>query len=96
MFIMNNILTGYLQSLGGDLYHASQPISHLTILSEITIAGVVVGVGLILYDVFSNRRKPLTMEEVRRQINKDELDQIDKQNSERNEGDDKYTPAGIK
>jgi hypothetical protein len=58
------------------------------------IAGVIIVVGLIAYDVFSNRSKALTMKEVTKQQNKDELDHIDKQNSERNEGDD--TPAGIK
>jgi len=34
-------------------------------------------------------------EEVRRQQERDELEQIDSQNSERNEGDDKYTPTNL-
>ena len=64
------------------------------------IVGVIAGVGLIGYDVLSNRQKNPNVKElakeVRKQQDKEEIDQIDKQNSERNEGDDRYTPANMK
>ena len=69
-------------------------------LQAIIIGGVIAGVALIAYDVLSNRKKKPNLKElakeVRKQQDKEELEQIDKQDSERNEGDDKYTPANVK
>jgi hypothetical protein len=100
---MGNILSGFFQTLGADIYHAAIPIaSHslISALQAIIIGGVIAGVGLIGYDVLSNRKKRPNVkelaEEVRRQQERDELEQIDRQNSERNEGDDRYTPANMK
>jgi hypothetical protein len=99
---MGNILSGFFQSLGADIYHSTIPMaSHSLIpaLQAIIIGGVIAGVGLIGYDVLSNRKKRPNVkelaEEVRRQQERDELDQIDRQNSERNEGDDRYTPTNL-
>jgi hypothetical protein len=99
---MGNILSGFFQSLGADIYHATIPMaSHSLIpaLQAIIIGGVIAGVGLIGYDVLSNRKKRPNVkelaEEVRRQQERDELEQIDRQNSERNEGDDRYTPTNL-
>lgn len=84
------------------MYHVTIPIaSHslISALQAIIIGGVIAGVGLIAYDVLSNRKKRPNLkelaEEVRRQQERDELEQIDSQNSERNEGDDKYTPTNL-
>lgn len=100
---MTNVLVGYLQSLSADMYHATiQAASHslIPVLQSIVIVGVITGVGMIWYDVLSNRKKsPNAKElakEVKKQQDKQELDQIDKQDSERNEGDDRYTPANTK
>jgi hypothetical protein len=99
---MGNILSGFFQSLGADMYHATIPIaSHslISALQAIIIGGVIAGVGLIAYDVLSNRKKRPNLkelaEEVRSQQERDELEQIDRQDSERNEGDDKYTPTNL-
>jgi len=99
---MGNILSGFFQSLGADMYYVTIPIaSHslISALQAIIIGGVIAGVGLIAYDVLSNRKKRPNLkelaEEVRRQQERDELEQIDSQNSERNEGDDKYTPTNL-
>jgi uncharacterized membrane protein (DUF106 family) len=97
---MGNILSGFFQSLGADIYHAIIPMaSHSLIpaLQAIIIGGVIAGVALIAYDVLSNRKKKLKelAKEVRKQQDKEELEQIDKQDSERN-GDDRYTPANVK
>jgi len=85
---MSNILTGYLQSIGAELYHISaQSASHivLPLTQSVIIIGTIVGVGLIVYDFFSNRKKTPSAqevaEEVRRQLNREELDQIDRQNN---------------
>jgi hypothetical protein len=103
MFIMSNVLSGYLQSLGADLYHSSaQSASHIVIpaLQLVVIIGTVVGAGLIAYDFYLNRKKtPSAKElarEVRKQQNKEELEQIDRQNNHQSERDDKFTPANIK
>jgi uncharacterized membrane protein (DUF106 family) len=99
---MGNILSGFFQSLGADIYHATIPMaSHSLIpaLQAIIIGGIIAGVGLITYDVLSSRKKRPNLKElakeVRKQQDKDELEQLDSQNSERNEGDDKYTPTNL-
>jgi biopolymer transport protein ExbB/TolQ len=99
---MGNILSGFFQSFGADIYHAAIPIvsnSLISALQAIIIGGVIAGVGLIGYDVLSNKKKKTNVkelaEEVRRQQERDELEQIDRQNSERNEGDDRYTPTNL-
>jgi hypothetical protein len=54
---MGNILSGFFQSLGADIYHVTIPMSlHSLIpaLQAIIIGGVIAGVGLIAYDVLSN------------------------------------------
>jgi hypothetical protein len=83
---------GYLQNLGADIYHAT---IQAPILESVVIVGIILGVALILYDVISNRKKVIA-DEVSRQLRKEELDQIDRQNSERSEDHDRYTPANIK
>jgi uncharacterized membrane protein (DUF106 family) len=100
---MGNILSGFFQSLGADIYHATIPMashSFIPALQAIIITGVIAGAGLIAYDVLSNRKKRSNLKElakeVRKQQDKEELEQIDKQDSERNEGDDRYTPANVK
>jgi hypothetical protein len=97
---MTQIITGYLQSLGADIYHATaQSASHIAIsaLQSIVIIGVISGVGLIGYDFYLNRKKRPNVkelaEEIRNEEQREELDQIDRQNNQRNEGDDRYTPA---
>ena len=99
---MGNILSGFFQTLAADIYHATIPIaspSLISALQAIIIGGVIAGVGLIGYDVLSNRKKTPNMkelaEEVRRQQERDELEQIERQNRERNKGDDKYTPTNL-
>jgi biopolymer transport protein ExbB/TolQ len=57
---MGNILSGFFQSLGADMYRATFPVaSHslISALQAIIIGGVIAGVGLIAYDVLSNRKK---------------------------------------
>ncbi len=97
---MTQIITGYLQSLGADIYHATaQSASHIAIsaLQFIVIIGVISGVGLIGYDFYLNRKKSPNIKELanelKKQQDRDELDQLDRQNSQRNEGDDRYNPA---
>jgi hypothetical protein len=75
MFIMSNILGGYLQSLGADLYHISaQSAAHIVLptVQSITIIGVIVGVGLIAYDVISNRKNPPTIKEAATEVRSQE------------------------
>jgi hypothetical protein len=97
---MTNIAIGYLQSLGADIYHATiHGVSNIT-APIVVIVGVILGVTLIAYDVISHRKTRPDIKEiaddVSRQQEKDELDQIDRQNSEGSENDDRYTPANIK
>lgn len=57
---MTNVLAGYLQSLGADMYHATiqaASLSLIPVLQSIVTFGVIAGVGLIGYDVLSNRKK---------------------------------------
>ncbi|MFZ0514271.1 MAG: hypothetical protein WAM14_21890 [Candidatus Nitrosopolaris sp.] len=85
---MTNILAGYLQSLGADMYHATiQTASHslIPVLQSIVIIGVISGIGLILYDVF-RKKGPNVKElakEVKKQQDKENLDQIDRQENHR-------------
>jgi hypothetical protein len=99
---MGNILSGFFQSLGANIYHATIPIaSHslISALQAIIIGGVIAGVGLIGYDVLSSRKKRPNLKELAKEVlkqqDKEELEQIDRQNSERNEGDDRYTPTNL-
>jgi hypothetical protein len=51
---MGNILSGFFQSFGADIYHTAIPlVSHslISALQAIIIGGVIAGVGLIGYDV---------------------------------------------
>jgi len=97
---MGNIYSGFFQSMGADIYHATIPMASYSLilaLQAIIIGGVIAGVGLIGYDVLSNRKKRPNLKElakeVRKQQDKEELAKLDGQNSERNEGDDRYTPT---
>ena len=95
---MTNILAGYLQSLGADMYQATiQTATHsyILVLQSIVIVGVIAGVGLIGYDVLLNRPNVKELARVVKR-DRDELEQVDRQNSDPNEGDDRYTPTNLK
>jgi hypothetical protein len=64
---MGNIFSGFFQTLGADIYHATIPMaSHSLIqaLQAIIIGGIIAGVGLIAYDVLSNRKKRPNLKEL--------------------------------
>lgn len=85
--------------MGGQLFHLTTTSSLLYLL----IGADMVAVAVLGYKVFETRMKQkprdqdiqTIADEVKKLQRKEELDQIDKQNRERN-GDDKYSPANIK
>jgi hypothetical protein len=85
---MSNILTGYFQSTSSQ--------SGLSI-AAVTYAVVIVcgaaGFGLIMYDILKNTKTRLLLDEFKRQQTGEDVDQKDKYNNERNNGDDKYKPT---
>jgi hypothetical protein len=94
---MTNMLAGYLQSLG-DMYQTTiQTVSHslIPVLQSIVLVGLIAGIGLIGYDSFLNRPNVKELAKVVRR-DRDELKQLDGQNSEPNEVDDRYTPTNSK
>jgi predicted RNA-binding protein with PUA domain len=80
--------------LGHSVSHSLQstfPISYVGIV--IMIAGF----GLIAYKVLEEKfQRKITQAGVKSIMDKDEIDQIDRQDSERNEEVDRYTPANVK
>ncbi|PWU79339.1 MAG: hypothetical protein DLM72_17895 [Candidatus Nitrosopolaris wilkensis] len=72
---MTNVLDGYLQSLGADIYHAIMRLFNLRLiaisaLQFIVIIGVISGVGLIGYDVYFNRKKKPNVKELAEEVRK--------------------------
>lgn len=95
---MTNTLAGYLQSLSADKYQPTiQTISHSLIpaLQSVVIVGVIAGVILIGYDVFLNRPNVKELARVVKR-DRDELEQVNRQNNDSNEGDDRYTPTNLR
>jgi uncharacterized membrane protein (DUF106 family) len=92
-------------AIGGDLGHSlSHSWQSTPPIYYIGVAIMIASFGLILYKVVDElgskkKKKSDTRElakEIRKQQQEEELDQIDKQDRERNEGSDRYTPANIK
>lgn len=55
---------------------------------------MIAGFGLIAYKVLEEKfQRQITQLDVKSIMDKDEIDQIDRQDSERNEEVDRYTPA---
>ena len=58
---------------------------------------MITGIGLIAYKVLDEKlQRKFTQVGVKSIMDKDEIDQIDRQDSERNEEVDRYTPANVK
>jgi hypothetical protein len=58
---------------------------------------MIAGFGLIAYKVLEEKfQRKITQVDVKSIMDKDEIDQIDRQDSERNEEVDRYTPANVK
>ena len=58
---------------------------------------MIAGFGLIAYKVLEEKfQRQITQVDVKSIMDKDEIDQIDRQDSERNEECDRYTPANLK
>ena len=51
------------------------------------------GFGLIMYDILKNTKTRLLLDEFKKQQTREDVDQKDKKNNERNNGDDKYAPT---
>ena len=51
------------------------------------------GFGLIMYDILKNTKRRLLLDEFKKQQTREDVDQKDKKNNERNNGDDKYAPT---
>ena len=51
------------------------------------------GFGLIMYDILKNTKTRLLLDEFKKQQTREDVEQKDKKNNERNNGDDKYTPT---
>ncbi|MDQ6863248.1 MAG: hypothetical protein M3044_05440 [Thermoproteota archaeon] len=51
------------------------------------------GFGLIMYDILKNTKKRLLLDEFKKQQTREDVEQKDKKNNERNNGDDKYAPT---
>jgi hypothetical protein len=95
---------GFFQGLGSELGRSAGHSLSTFPVGDIPIIISIAGFGLIAYGVIHQlrimkRRKPDIEElarEVRKQQNKEELEQIDRQNNHQSERDDKFTPANIK
>lgn len=95
---MTNTLAGYLQSLSADTYQPTiQTTSHslIPVLQSVVIVAVIAGVILIGYDVFLNRPNVKELARVVKR-DRDELEQVNRQNNDSNEGDDRYTPTNLR
>jgi hypothetical protein len=99
LFVLGPFSQGFFHSLGTNL---GQSASHLLATVSIPTQYIPImisaaGVGIILYKVFEEKfQRKITQVDVKTLMDKEELDQIDKQDSERNERDDRYTPANMK
>ncbi|MRN40204.1 MAG: hypothetical protein FIO02_04080 [Nitrosopumilales archaeon] len=51
------------------------------------------GFGLIMYDILKNTKTRLLLDEFKKQQTREDVEQKDKKNNERNNGDDKYAPT---
>ena len=80
--------------MGHSVSHSLQstfPISYVGIV--IMIAGF----GLIAYIVLEEKfQRKITQVDVKSIMDKEEIDQIDRRDSERNEEGERYTPANVK
>jgi hypothetical protein len=63
----------------------------------VTYAVVIVcgaaGFGLIMYDILKNTKTRLLLDDFKKQQTREDVEQKDKKNNERNNGDDKYAPT---
>ena len=58
---------------------------------------MITGIGLIAYKVLDEKlQRKFTQVGVKSIMDKDEIDQIDRQDSERNEEGERYTPTNVK
>lgn len=107
-FALSGIATGYLFNIGQDIYVASKgAITHPLPFQIIIPVGLgLAGIGIILYDVLSRRRrnrtevepKGMSFEEIKREELRDELRQIDEDIQDpkaKSERDGKSRPSGI-
>jgi hypothetical protein len=107
-FGIGAIATGILFNIGQDIYVASKgAITHPLPFQIIIPAGLgLAGIGIILYDVLSRRRrnraevepKGMSFEEIKREELRDELRQIDEDIQDpktKSERDGKSRPSGI-
>jgi hypothetical protein len=99
--IVGSFISSFFGTLGGDAGHYVDSLLHTSF--PIWSIGIVIGAAgfcLIIYKILEEKfgkggHKELG-EELRRQLQKEELDQIDRQNNEGSENDDRYTPANIR
>jgi hypothetical protein len=58
---------------------------------------MIAGFGLIAYKILDEKfQRKFTQVDVKSIMDKEEIDQIDRQESERNEEGERYTPANVK
>jgi hypothetical protein len=85
---MSNILTGYFQNPSA---HSGLSIAAVT-YAVVIVCGAA-GFGLIMYDILKNTKTRHLLDEFKRQQTIEDVDQKDKKNNDRNNGDDKYAPT---
>jgi hypothetical protein len=107
-FALSGIATGFLFNIRQDIYVASKgAITHPLPFQIIIPVGLgLAGIGIILFDVLSRRRrnrtevkpKGMSFEEIKREELRDELRQIDEDIQDpkaKSERDGKSRPSGI-
>jgi hypothetical protein len=58
---------------------------------------MIAGFGLIAYNVLEEKfQRQITQVDVKSIMDKEEIDQIDRRDSDRNEEGERYTPANVK
>ena len=85
---MSNILTGYFQSPS-----AQSGLSIAAVTYAVVIVCGAAGFGLIMYDILKNTKTRLLLDDFKKQQTREDVEQKDKKNNERNNGDDKYAPT---
>jgi hypothetical protein len=85
---MSNILTGYFQNPS-----AQSGLSIAAVTYAVVIVCGAAGFGLIMYDILKNTKTRHLLDEFKRQQTIEDVDQKDKKNNDRNNGDDKYAPT---
>ena len=91
-------ISNFLALSGGELGHSvSHSLQSTFPISYVGIVIMIAGFGLIAYKVLEEKfQRKITQVGVKSIMDKDEIDQIDRQDSERNEEVDRYTPANVK